>query len=65
MSNEFVVRVKNPTKTDSSITMTIRIDRELQQKHDELSAKSGHSRNELMTMALKYAIDNLRFVEEK
>jgi len=64
MSNEFVVRLKNPTKTDSSITMTIRIDRELQQKYDELSAKSGHSRNELMTMALQYAIDNLRFVEE-
>ena len=64
MSNEFVVRLKNPTKTDSSITMTIRIDRELQQKYDELSAKSGHSRNELMTMALQYAIDNLRFVDE-
>ena len=36
----------------------------LQQKYDELSAKSGHSRNELITMALQYAIDNLHFVEE-
>lgn len=64
MSNEFVVRLKNPSKTETSVTMTIRIDRGLQQKYDELSAKSGHSRNELITMALQYAIDNLHFVEE-
>lgn len=64
MRNEFVVRLKNSSKTETSVTMTIRIDRELQQKYDELSAKSGHSRNELITMALQYAIDNLHFVEE-
>lgn len=51
MRNEFVVRLKNSSKTETSVTMTIRIDRELQQKYDELSAKSGHSRNELITMA--------------
>ena len=64
MRNEFVVRLKNSSKTETSVTMTIRIDRELQQKYDELSAKNGHSRNELITMALQYAIDNLHFVEE-
>ena len=61
MRNEFVVRLKNSSKTETSVTMTIRIDRELQQKYDELSAKSGHSRNELITMALQY----YRFGNEK
>lgn len=64
MNNEFIVRLKNPSKTETSVTMTIRIDKELQQKYDELSARSGHSRNELISMALQYAIDHLHFVEE-
>ena len=65
MGTEFLVRPKNLSKTETSVTMTIRIDRELQQKYDELSAKSGHSRNELMAMALQYAIDNLHFVDKE
>lgn len=43
--------------------MTIRLERELQEQYDDLSAKSGRSRNELMCMALRYALDNLKFVE--
>ena len=65
MGTEFLVLPKNLSKTETSVTMTIRIDRELQQKYDELSAKSGHSRNELMAMALQYAIDNLHFVDKE
>ena len=37
--------------------MTIRLERELQEQYDDLSAKSGRSRNELMCMALRYALD--------
>ena len=50
-------------KEDKSITMTIRLDRELQEEYDELAAKSGRSRNELMCKALRYALDNLKFVD--
>lgn len=64
MSNDFIVRPKcTDKKEDRSITMTIRLERELQEQYDDLSAKSGRSRNELMCMALRYALDNLKFVE--
>ena len=61
MPNDFIVRPKcTDKKEDKSITMTIRLERELQEQYDDLSAKSGRSRNELMCMALRYALDNLK-----
>ena len=36
--------------------MTIRIDRTLQEKYNQLSNETNHSRNELISMALQYAI---------
>ena len=46
-------------KEDKTITMTIRIDRTLQERYNELSSKTNHSRNELIGMALQYALDNM------
>lgn len=46
-------------KEDKAVTMTIRIDRTLQEKYNELSAKTNRSRNELIGMALQYALDNM------
>ena len=46
-------------KEDRTITMTIRIDRTLQEKYNELSAKTNRSRNELIGMALQYALDHM------
>ena len=64
MPNDFIVQPKcTDKKEDRSITMTIRLERELQEQYDDLSAKSGRSRNELMCMALRYALDNLKFIE--
>ena len=45
-------------KEDKAVTMTIRIDRALQEKYNELSAKTNRSRNELIGMA-QYALDNM------
>ena len=65
MTKDFIVRPKyTDKKEDKSITMTIRLERELQEEYDKLSAKSGRSRNELMCMALRYALENLKFVEQ-
>lgn len=47
-------------KEDKAVTMTIRIDRTLQEKYNELSAKTNRSRNELIAMALQYALDNMQ-----
>lgn len=51
-------------KEDKSVTMTIRIDRKLQEKYNELSAKTNRSRNELISMALQYALDHMEIKEE-
>lgn len=51
-------------KEDTSVTMTIRINRSLQEKYNELSAKTNRSRNELIGMALQFALDHME-VHEK
>ena len=65
MADKFVVRHRDAEKKeDKSITMSLRMDRVLQEAYDELAQKSGRSRNELMCMALKYTLDNLEFIPE-
>ena len=55
MINKFIVTPKE----DKSVTMTIRIDKNLQERYNELSAKTNRSRNELISMAMQYALDNM------
>ena len=65
MADKFVVKQKKPDrKEDKSVVMTLRIDRELQEEFDKLSSKSDRSRNELMSMALRYALEHLEFIPE-
>ena len=47
-------------KEDKAVTMTIRIDRTLQEKYNELSVKTNRSRNELIGMALEFAKDKIK-----
>ena len=62
---KFVVKSKDLDKKDDKyIIMSLRIERELQEAYDDLAAKSGRSRNELMCMALRYALENLEFIEK-
>ena len=65
MKGKFVVRPKKDKKEDNAVIMSIRMDRGLQQEYDALAAKSDRSRNELMCMALRYALDNLEFIPEE
>ncbi len=51
-------------KEDKSVTMTIRIDRTLQEEYNNLSAKTNRSRNELICMALRYALDHMELKDE-
>ncbi|MFR8010206.1 MAG: ribbon-helix-helix protein, CopG family [Clostridia bacterium] len=65
MSDKFVVRPKRADrKEDKTVIMTLRMDRELQEEFDRLSARSDRSRNELMCMALRYALDHLEFIPD-
>ena len=46
-------------KEDKTVTMTIRIDKALQEEYNLLAEKTNRSRNELIGMALKYALNNM------
>lgn len=60
MDSKFVVTPKE----DKAVTMTIRIDRTLQEAYNDLSAKTNRSRNELICMALQYALDHMELKEQ-
>ena len=51
-------------KEDKTITMTIRIDKVLQEEYNQLSIKTNRSRNELICMALQYAFDHMELKDE-
>lgn len=51
-------------KKDKNVTMTIRLDLELQKQYDDLATKTNRSRNELICMALSYALDHME-IEDK
>ncbi|MCL2190131.1 MAG: ribbon-helix-helix protein, CopG family [Defluviitaleaceae bacterium] len=61
MKDKFVIK----PKTARSVTMTIRIDSEINEKLEELALKSNRSRNELINMSLRYAFENLEFIQDK
>lgn len=58
--NKFIITPKE----DKSVTMTIRIDASLQEAYNQLAAKTNRSRNELIGMALQYALDNMEIKED-
>lgn len=59
--DKFVVTPKDET----AVCMTIRIEKALQEKYNELSAKTNRSRNELIGMALQYALDHMEVREKE
>lgn len=51
-------------KEDKTVTMTIRIDKSIQERYNALSAQTNRSRNELIGMALQFALDNMEIKEK-
>ena len=50
-------------REDKTVTMTIRIDRVLQEKYNDLSARTNRSRNEVINLLLREAVEQAE-VEE-
>lgn len=48
-------------KVERSVTFTVRLETELNDRIEEIARKSGRSRNELINKALRFAFDNLEF----
>lgn len=57
--SRFIVTPKKESEEDKTITISLRMDKQLQKRYDELAARSKRSRNELMIKALEFALDNL------
>ena len=58
--NKFIITPKEY----KTVTMTIRIDKTLQEEYNKLSTQTNRSRNELISLALKYALDNMEIKGE-
>ncbi len=58
MENEnLVIKPKKPKGEDGYKVFSIRIKEEIVAKIDDISAKSGHSRNELISTFIEYALN--------
>ena len=51
-------------REDKTVTMTIRIDRTLQERYNDLSTRTNRSRNELIGMALQCALDHMELRDD-
>lgn len=60
MENKFIITPKNEKTT----TITVRINEKTNNILEELSLKSGRSRNEIINLALKFALDNMELADE-
>lgn len=66
MTNKFIVPPKKAERKDAkSVVVTLRMDEELQEAFEQLAEKSNRSRNEVMCMALRYALENLELLPDE
>lgn len=59
-----IIKKKRPKGEDGYKTFSIRIKEELVFKIDELSSKTGRSRNELIGILLQYSIKHCKIEDE-
>lgn len=57
-SNNLIIKPKRPKGEDGYKTFSIRIKEETVARLEEVSSKSGRSRNELIGTFLEYALDH-------
>lgn len=64
MEKKFVIRPKERERPDKPCIVTsLRWSQALQEEYDKVAYKSGRSRNELICMALRYALENVKIEE--
>jgi len=52
-------KIKKKEKPEYCTAMTVRLDKTLLAKYDELASKYGRTRTEVVVAALEYAIENI------
>ena len=63
-NDRLIIQPKRPKGEDGYRTFSVRIKEELVSRLEELSAKSGHSRNELIALLLEYGLDHCEIGEK-
>lgn len=58
--DKLIIRTKKYKGNDGYKTFSIRIKEELVENIDSISAKTGHSRNELIGIFLDYAVNHCK-----
>lgn len=58
--DKLIIRPKRYKGNDGYKTFSIRIKEELVENIDSISAKTGHSRNELIGIFLEYAVNHCK-----
>lgn len=61
--NRLEITPKNPKGEDGYKTFSIRIKENLCNRLDELAARTGRSRNELIALFLEYGLESYEIVE--
>lgn len=61
---KLILRPKRPKGEDGHKTFSIRIKDELAEQLNQISAQTGHSRNELIGIFLEYAITHCTISEQ-
>ncbi len=56
-NKDLVIKPKKPKGEDGYKVFSIRIKEEIVTKIDDISAKTGHSRNELISTFIEYALN--------
>jgi len=57
VNENLVIKPKRPKGDDGYKTFSIRVKEELVARVDEIAARTGHSRNELVGTFIEYALD--------
>ncbi|WP_295095492.1 CopG family transcriptional regulator [Ruminococcus sp.] len=57
-SDDLIIRPKRPKGDDGYKTFSIRIKEETVSRIEDVSAQTGHTRNELIGMFLEYALEH-------
>ena len=65
MERDFIVTHRNTDKKDAiPATITIRMDKDLMEQVDKLAGMSERSRNEVICMAIRYAMEHLKYISD-
>lgn len=62
-NKKLIVKPKKPKGEDGHKVFSIRIKDEIVTQLEEICARTGHSRNELISMFLEYALENCEIEE--